>query len=86
MYGVDVWLEQLLAPVFLKLPTGAEGWLDDRRTRGVAELREETTWCGAIPVGARGGFSVNREIAGEISGMADRRDWGGGGNDPEEST
>ncbi|MQL87432.1 hypothetical protein Taro_019972 [Colocasia esculenta] len=22
----------------------------------------------------------------EISGMADRRDWGGGGNDPEEST
>ncbi|MQM20071.1 hypothetical protein Taro_053085, partial [Colocasia esculenta] len=22
----------------------------------------------------------------EISGMADRRDWGGGGDDPEEST
>ncbi|MQL80055.1 hypothetical protein Taro_012497 [Colocasia esculenta] len=64
MYGVDAWLEQLLAPVFLKLPTGTEGWLDDRRTRGVAELREETSWRGAIPVGARGGFGVNREIAG----------------------
>ncbi|MQL89084.1 hypothetical protein Taro_021658 [Colocasia esculenta] len=88
-------------------------------------------WCGAIPVGARGGFGVNREISGgieaeelgvnivcrqahqpgysrpyplpstsckrqsmlpptfvpwEISGMADRRDWGGGRDDPEEST
>ncbi|MQM18005.1 hypothetical protein Taro_050988 [Colocasia esculenta] len=26
------------------------------------------------------------ELAEEISGMADRRDWGGGGEDPEEST
>ncbi|MQL92554.1 hypothetical protein Taro_025182 [Colocasia esculenta] len=70
----------------LQLPTGTEGWLDDRRTRGVAELREETPYRGVIPVGARGGFGVNGEIAGEIAGMADRRDWGGGGNDPEEST
>ncbi|MQL75911.1 hypothetical protein Taro_008290 [Colocasia esculenta] len=79
-------IDQLVAPVSLKFPAGTEGWLDDRRTRGVAELREETPWRGAIPVGARGGFGVNREIAGEISGMADRRDWGGGGDNPEEST
>ncbi|MQL73287.1 hypothetical protein Taro_005618 [Colocasia esculenta] len=56
---------------------GSEEWLDDRRTRGVAELREETSRSGAIPVGARGGLGVNREIVG---------DWGGGGDDPEEST
>ncbi|MQL74424.1 hypothetical protein Taro_006804 [Colocasia esculenta] len=43
---------------------GSEEWLDDRRTRGVAELREETSRRGAIPVGARGGLGVNREIAG----------------------
>ncbi|MQM08261.1 hypothetical protein Taro_041114, partial [Colocasia esculenta] len=47
----------------LQLPEGTEGWLDDRRMRGVAELRKETSWRGAIPVGARGGFGVNREIA-----------------------
>ncbi|MQM19666.1 hypothetical protein Taro_052674 [Colocasia esculenta] len=144
----------LIAPVFLKLPTGTEGWLDDRRTRGVAELHEETPYRGAISVGARRGFGVNREIVGvgrrfveiwlcklckiykmwcvplclhglwfgipceasarsreadsdqlryrfnglgrgvpsqlvsekEISGMANRRDWGGGGDDPKEST
>ncbi|MQL77245.1 hypothetical protein Taro_009642 [Colocasia esculenta] len=35
--------------------------------RGVAELREETPWRGAIPVGARGGFGVNREIVGGSS-------------------
>ncbi|MQL99846.1 hypothetical protein Taro_032572 [Colocasia esculenta] len=86
--GVDANLRilQLAAPVSLKLLTGSEEWLDDRRTRGVAELREETPRRGAIPVGARGGLGVNREIAGEISEMADRRDWGGGGDDPEEST
>ncbi|MQL69588.1 hypothetical protein Taro_001866 [Colocasia esculenta] len=39
------------------------GCLDDRGTCGVAESREETSWCGAILVGARGGFGVNREIA-----------------------
>ncbi|MQL78468.1 hypothetical protein Taro_010920 [Colocasia esculenta] len=157
---------------------GTEEWLDDRRTHGVAELREKTPYRGAIPMGARGGLGVNREIAGgleaeelgvnivcrqahqpgcrrpdplpltycmrqsmlpptecgvflyvytdcglislarlrpvrgrrtrikyvigltglaeafrhswyqskKISGMADRRDWGGGGDDPEEST
>ncbi|MQL97253.1 hypothetical protein Taro_029931 [Colocasia esculenta] len=65
---------------------GTEGCLEDRGTRGVAELREETPYCGAILVRTRGGFGVNREFAGEISGMADRRDWGGGGDDPEEST
>ncbi|MQL81491.1 hypothetical protein Taro_013952 [Colocasia esculenta] len=43
---------------------GSKEWLDDRRTRGVAELREETSRRGAIPVGARGGLGVNREIAG----------------------
>ncbi|MQL70718.1 hypothetical protein Taro_003036 [Colocasia esculenta] len=42
---------------------GTEEWLDDRRMRGVAELREETSRCGAILVGTRGGFGVNREIA-----------------------
>ncbi|MQM07303.1 hypothetical protein Taro_040144 [Colocasia esculenta] len=38
--------------------------LEDCGTRGVAELRKETSWRGAILVGARGGFGVNREIAG----------------------
>ncbi|MQL75557.1 hypothetical protein Taro_007930, partial [Colocasia esculenta] len=107
-------LPQLHVPVFLKLPTGTEGWLEDRGTYGVAESREETPWRGAIPVGARGGFGVNWENSGgsplppqvrarrtfhdrrpvqshavavqEISGMDDRRDWGGGGDDTEEST
>ncbi|MQM21663.1 hypothetical protein Taro_054706 [Colocasia esculenta] len=65
---------------------GTEGWLEDRGTCGVVESREEMQWRGAIAVGARGGFGVNREISGEISGIADRRDWGGGGDDPVEST
>ncbi|MQM12480.1 hypothetical protein Taro_045397 [Colocasia esculenta] len=60
-------LPQLCAPVFLKLLTGSEEWLDDRRTRGVAELCEETSRRGAIPAGARGGLGVNREIAGSAS-------------------
>ncbi|MQL89571.1 hypothetical protein Taro_022141 [Colocasia esculenta] len=46
---------------------GTEGWLDDRRTCGIVELRKEMSWHGAIPVGARGGFGVNREIAGGSS-------------------
>ncbi|MQL93847.1 hypothetical protein Taro_026497 [Colocasia esculenta] len=33
-------------------------------TRGVAELRKETPYHGAIPVGAGGGLGVNREIVG----------------------
>ncbi|MQL78024.1 hypothetical protein Taro_010456 [Colocasia esculenta] len=141
----------------MQLPTGTEGCLEDLGTRGVAKLREEMPYGGAIPVGARGGFGVNREIVGgssvfglgflqglrpknlastsfvaklysqdvdgqipcrrytrgsplppqvrarrtfhdrrpvqghavavqEFAGMADRRDWGGGGDDPEEST
>ncbi|MQM11419.1 hypothetical protein Taro_044327 [Colocasia esculenta] len=57
----------LRVPVFLKLPTGTEGCLDDRRTCGVAELREDTSRRGAILVGAHGGFGVNREIAGGSS-------------------
>ncbi|MQM06749.1 hypothetical protein Taro_039576 [Colocasia esculenta] len=57
-------LPQLRAPVSLKLLTCSEEWLVDRRTRGVAELREETSRRGAIPVGARGGLGVNWEIAG----------------------
>ncbi|MQM16975.1 hypothetical protein Taro_049939, partial [Colocasia esculenta] len=60
-------LPQLTAPVSLKLLTGSEEWLDDRRTRGVAELLEETPYHGAIPVGARGGLGVNRVIAGGSS-------------------
>ncbi|MQM02111.1 hypothetical protein Taro_034873 [Colocasia esculenta] len=60
-------LPQLRAPVSLKLLTGSEEWLDDRRTRGIAELREETSRRGAIPVGARGGLGVNREIVGGSS-------------------
>ncbi|MQL71496.1 hypothetical protein Taro_003830 [Colocasia esculenta] len=67
--GVDANLRilQLAAPVSLKLPTGSEEWLDDRRTRGVAELREETSRRGAILGGARGGLGVNREIVGGSS-------------------
>ncbi|MQL80915.1 hypothetical protein Taro_013371, partial [Colocasia esculenta] len=57
-------LPQVLVPVFLKLPTGSKWCLEDRGTRGIAKLREETPWRGAISVGARGGFGVNREIAG----------------------
>ncbi|MQL75938.1 hypothetical protein Taro_008324 [Colocasia esculenta] len=116
--GVDANLRilQFVVPVSLKLLTSSKEWLDDCRTCGVAELREETSRRGAIPVGARGGLGVNREIAGGVSGlrpenlastsfvakllsqdvngqsadeiseMADRRYWGGGGDDPEEST
>ena len=51
--------------MFLKLPTGTEGCLEDRGTRGVAELREETSQRGAIRVGARGGLGVNQEIVGD---------------------
>ncbi|MQM13351.1 hypothetical protein Taro_046276 [Colocasia esculenta] len=50
----------------LKLPTGTGEWLEDRGTCGVAELREETPWHGAILVGARRGFGVNREISGVL--------------------
>ncbi|MQL78594.1 hypothetical protein Taro_011021 [Colocasia esculenta] len=49
-------LPQLRALVFLKVLTGIEEWLVDRGTRGVAELREETSRRGAIRVGARGGL------------------------------
>ncbi|MQM09471.1 hypothetical protein Taro_042344 [Colocasia esculenta] len=59
--GVDANLRMM------QLPTGTEGWLDDHGTRGVAELREETSWRGAITVGARGGLGMNREIAGGFS-------------------
>ncbi|MQM16911.1 hypothetical protein Taro_049873 [Colocasia esculenta] len=58
--GVDANLRilQRATPESLKLPIGSKEWLDDRRTRGVAELREETSRRGAIPVGARGGLGV----------------------------
>ncbi|MQM09418.1 hypothetical protein Taro_042290 [Colocasia esculenta] len=59
-------LPQLHAPVSLKLPIGTGDWLEDRGMCGVAESREETPWRGAIPVGARGGFGVNWEIAGGV--------------------
>ncbi|MQL95689.1 hypothetical protein Taro_028350 [Colocasia esculenta] len=49
---------QLHAPVSLKLPAGAGEWLEDRGTCGVVESDEETSWHGAIPVGAREGFGV----------------------------
>ncbi|MQM05657.1 hypothetical protein Taro_038471, partial [Colocasia esculenta] len=58
-------LPQLRALVFLKVLTGIEEWLVDRGTRGVAELREETSRSGAIRVGARGGLDVNQEIVGD---------------------
>ncbi|MQL73753.1 hypothetical protein Taro_006109 [Colocasia esculenta] len=60
-------LPQLRVPMFLELPTGSEGCLEDCGTCGGDELREETPWRGAIPVGARGGFGVNQEIAGGLS-------------------
>ncbi|MQM22651.1 hypothetical protein Taro_055707 [Colocasia esculenta] len=62
--GVDANLRILQVIGSPEPSTGTEGLLDDRRTRGVAELREETSWRGAISVGARGGFGVNREIVG----------------------
>ncbi|MQM18067.1 hypothetical protein Taro_051053 [Colocasia esculenta] len=40
---------------------GTGEWLEDRGTCGVAESDEETPWHGAIAVGARRGFGVNRE-------------------------
>ena len=58
-------LLQLAAPESLKVLTGIEEWLVDRGTRGVAELREETSRRGAIRVGARGGLGVNQEIVGD---------------------
>ncbi|MQM03179.1 hypothetical protein Taro_035956 [Colocasia esculenta] len=66
--GVAVdWLASRLVDVdFLNLAAvGSEEWLDERRMRGIAELREETSRRGAIPVGARGGLGVNREITGD---------------------
>ncbi|MQM09841.1 hypothetical protein Taro_042723 [Colocasia esculenta] len=51
---------------------GTEEWLDDRRMRGVAKLREETSRRGAIPVGARGGLGVNRGITGDSNVRARR--------------
>ncbi|MQM02283.1 hypothetical protein Taro_035050, partial [Colocasia esculenta] len=61
-------------------------WLDDCGMSGIVESDEEMPWRGAIAVGARGRFGVDWENSEEISRMADRRDWGGGGDDPEEST
>ncbi|MQL94431.1 hypothetical protein Taro_027088, partial [Colocasia esculenta] len=55
-------VQQVKREQFRTLQQGTEGWLEDRGTCGIAESREETPWRGAIPVGARGGFGVNREI------------------------
>ncbi|MQL93476.1 hypothetical protein Taro_026116 [Colocasia esculenta] len=60
-------VQQVKREQFRTLQQGTEEWLDDRRTRGVAELREETSRRGAILVGARGEFNVNWEIAGGSS-------------------
>ncbi|MQL82123.1 hypothetical protein Taro_014590 [Colocasia esculenta] len=82
-------LPQLRALVFLKVLTGIEEWLVDRGMRGVAELREETSRRGAIRdrIRVSAGFKAGElGVNIVISGMADRRDWGGGGDDPEEST
>ncbi|MQL70187.1 hypothetical protein Taro_002473 [Colocasia esculenta] len=57
-------LPQLHVPVFLELPTSTEGCLEDRGTCGGDESREESPVRGVVPVGVRGGFSVNQEIAG----------------------
>ncbi|MQM16851.1 hypothetical protein Taro_049812, partial [Colocasia esculenta] len=51
-------LPQLRALEFLKLPTGAEEQLDDRGTRGIAELREERRGV----VRARRTFLVRRPV------------------------
>ncbi|MQL69420.1 hypothetical protein Taro_001666 [Colocasia esculenta] len=70
MYGVDVW--------FVQVQKG--GWRivgrvalpnRARKRRGVVQFPWEL---------------VEGSTADEISEMADRRDWGGGGDDPEEST
>ncbi|MQM10805.1 hypothetical protein Taro_043705 [Colocasia esculenta] len=54
-------VQQVKREQFRTLQQGrCEANLDDRRTCGVAELREETPYRGAIPVGARGGLGVNR--------------------------
>ncbi|MQM14507.1 hypothetical protein Taro_047438 [Colocasia esculenta] len=60
-------LSSLSSPLAPASRPGTEEWLVDRRTCGVAELREETLRRGAIPVGARGGLGVNQEIAGSSS-------------------
>ncbi|MQL87426.1 hypothetical protein Taro_019967 [Colocasia esculenta] len=73
--GVAVdWLASTLVDVYcLNLAAvdmdakGSEEWLDDCRMRGIAELREEMSRRGAIPVGARRGLGVNRETAGSSS-------------------
>ncbi|MQM14978.1 hypothetical protein Taro_047917 [Colocasia esculenta] len=57
-------VQQVKREQFRTLQQGTEGWLEDRATLGIAELREETPYRGAIPVGARGGLGVNREIVG----------------------
>ncbi|MQM04267.1 hypothetical protein Taro_037058 [Colocasia esculenta] len=60
-------VQQVKREQFRTLQQGSEEWLDDRRTRGVAELCEETSRRGAIPVGARGGLGVNGEFVGDSS-------------------
>ncbi|MQM16514.1 hypothetical protein Taro_049471, partial [Colocasia esculenta] len=49
-------VQQVKREQFRTLQQGIEEWLVDRGTRGVAELREETSRRGAIRVGARGGL------------------------------
>ncbi|MQM12942.1 hypothetical protein Taro_045863 [Colocasia esculenta] len=45
---------------------GTEGCLEDRGTCGGDESREESPVRGVVPVGVRGGFGVNQEIAGVV--------------------
>ncbi|MQM19856.1 hypothetical protein Taro_052870 [Colocasia esculenta] len=63
----SIQVQQVKIEQFRTLQQDSEEWLVDRRTRGIAELREEMSRRGAIPVGARRGLGVNREIAGGSS-------------------
>ncbi|MQM01105.1 hypothetical protein Taro_033855, partial [Colocasia esculenta] len=60
-------VQQVKREQFQTLQQGTEGCLEDGGMCGIAELYEETSWRGAIPMGARGGFGVNREIVGGSS-------------------
>ncbi|MQL91202.1 hypothetical protein Taro_023811 [Colocasia esculenta] len=67
-------LSSLSFPLAPASRPGSEEWLVDRRTRGISELREETSRRGAIPVGARGGLGVNQEIAGDSNAFLSESD------------
>ncbi|MQL93080.1 hypothetical protein Taro_025712 [Colocasia esculenta] len=65
-------VQQVKREQFRTLQQGTGEWLEDREACGVVESDEETPWCGAIAVGARGGFGVNRENSEGLSVRARR--------------